>query len=269
MGERRRGRQDRPRPTGKGASPGCVYVVTREACRLVDRLAVGEFCIPSMVLMENAARHASDVALEMVEAIEHPRVVIVCGAGNNGGDGLAMARHLSNAGCEVRCVLVRPAGEFRDDAARQLEIVRRMKIECVHDLTRIAGQAADLVVDAVLGTGLDREIGGAALAAVVEINRSRERGARVLAVDVPTGLDCDRGVALGAAVRADVTVSFVGIKAGFAELSAQEYVGDVVVADIGAPRELVERFGSAVTRPTGTDAGSHGQGRARRRRGRV
>ncbi len=220
-----------------------------------------------MVLMENAARHASDIALEMVESIDVPRIVIACGPGNNGGDGLAMARHLSNARCEVLCVLTHPAVEFRGDGALQLDIVRRMKIECTNDLQQIAGQGADLVVDAVLGTGLDREIGGTALGAVVEINLARERGSRVLAVDVPTGLDCDRGVALGAAVRANVTVSFVGIKAGFAELSAQQFVGDVVVADIGAPRELVERFGKPITRPTGNDAEASRPARSPKRRG--
>lgn len=246
-----------------------VYLVTREACRSIDRLAVSEFAMASIVLMENAARHAADIALEMAEHIDEPRVVIACGPGNNGGDGLAMARHLSNARCEILCVLTHPAGEFRGDAAAQLEIVRRMKIECTNDLQQIAGQGADLVVDAVLGTGLDRQISGTALAAVMEINRARERGSRVLAVDVPTGLDCDRGVALGAAVRANVTVSFVGIKAGFAELSAQEFVGDVVVADIGAPRELVERFGTPIIRPTGNDANTHRPARPARRRGRA
>ncbi|MCC6970645.1 MAG: NAD(P)H-hydrate epimerase [Phycisphaerales bacterium] len=246
-----------------------MYLVTREACRSIDRLAVSEFGMASIVLMENAARHAADIALEMVEHIDHPRVVIVCGPGNNGGDGLAMARHLSNARCEILCVLTHSAGEFRGDAAAQLDIVRRMKIECTTDLSPIVGRGADLVIDAVLGTGLDRQIGGAALAAATEINRARERGSRVLAVDVPTGLDCDRGVALGAAVRAHVTVSFVGIKAGFAELSAQEFVGDVVVADIGAPRELVERFGTPITRPTGNDADTHRPARPARRRGRA
>lgn len=273
----RRGHRDGPREPERNAGPwsasgpigGAVYLVTREACRSIDRLAVSDFGVPSIVLMENAARHAADIALEMVESINEPRIVIACGPGNNGGDGLAMARHLSNARCEVLCALTHPASEFRGDAALQLDIVRRMKIECTNDLQQIAGQSADLVVDAVLGTGLDREIGGAALAAVAEINRARERGSRVLAVDVPTGLDCDRGVALGAAVRANVTVSFVGIKVGFAELSAQQFVGDVVVADIGAPRELVERFGTPITRPTGNDAEAHRPSRQGKRRGRA
>ncbi|MBL8761581.1 MAG: NAD(P)H-hydrate epimerase [Phycisphaerae bacterium] len=279
MSHDRRGHRDGPREPGRdagrepgrdsGPGSGAVYLVTREACRTIDRLAAGEFAMPSMVLMENAARHAADIALEMVEPIDEPSVVIVCGPGNNGGDGLAMARHLSNAGCDVRCVLTHPPVDFRGDAALQLEIVRRMKIVCTNDMTQIGARGADLVVDAVLGTGLDREIAGAALAAVVEINRAGERGSRVLAVDVPTGLDCDRGVALGAAVRANVTVSFVGIKAGFAELSAQEFVGDVVVADIGAPRELIERFGTPITRPTGNDARADRPTRRGTRRGRA
>lgn len=263
MGESRHGSR------GSTDSAGVVYVVTREACRTIDRLAVADFAIPSMVLMENAARHASDVVLELVEAIDHPVIVIVCGPGNNGGDGLAMARHLVNAGCEVSCVLTHAEAAYRGDAAAQLEIVRRMMIGTSHDLASISGSDADVVVDAVLGTGLDREVAGAALSAVGEINRARERGARVLAVDVPTGLDADLGVPLGSAVRADVTVSFVGIKRGFTELAAQDYIGDVVVGDIGAPRELVERLGKPLTRPVGTDAEPHRPPRTGRRRRRA
>ncbi len=227
---------------------GSVLVFSRAAVREVDRLAAEQYGIPSIVLMENAGLHLAEVALDLSEE-EPPRVLVVCGPGNNGGDGLCAARHLHNEGAVVQ--VVRPDLPARGDCAVHLAIVQAMGLPVtVSDgsspLLPAGGPRPDLVIDALLGTGLERPVDGPIAALIRAINALGDAGATVIAADLPSGLDCDRGVPLGDAVRATTTVSFVGLKAGFLKLSAQEYIGDVVVADIGAPRELVERLGRRV-----------------------
>jgi NAD(P)H-hydrate epimerase len=217
------------------------FVLDRRAVRAVDRAAVEEYGVPGIVLMENAARALADAGLEMLAARGGPegaRVILVCGRGNNGGDGWALARHLHNAGAEP---LVVPLGapEAGSDAATNAAICARMELP-VHPPERLAdAPAADLVVDAIFGTGLDRPVEGAAQRAIDWINAARRP---VLAVDVPSGLDCDRGVPLGACVRATRTVTFVAMKPGLLTASGRAYAGAVTVGDIGCPRELVERY---------------------------
>lgn len=215
-------------------------VLDRAAVREVDRAAIEDFGIPGIVLMENAARGLADAALEMLtDAAHHPsRVLIVCGRGNNGGDGYALARHLANAGVHVTLV---PLGDPRPDgdAGINAAICRNMDIPAT-TLDAIDDPASfDLIVDAMFGTGLDRAIEGSAAGAVAWIN---DAGRPVLAVDVPSGLDCDTGAPLGPTVRATVTVTFVAAKPGFAIPAAKPHVGRVVVVGIGAPASLVRRI---------------------------
>jgi hydroxyethylthiazole kinase-like uncharacterized protein yjeF len=232
-----------------------VYVLSRRALREVDRLAVSEFAVPSIILMENAALHLAEVALDILEDSEQARVLVACGPGNNGGDGLAAARHLHNAGVTVHIVLSGPADKYTEDAAINLAIVRRMGLPITETLETDPAAAmreaarglggVDLVIDALLGTGLDKPVREPLAALIREINTlsGPGGGCAVVAADVPSGLDADTGEPLGVAVKAGTTVSFVGLKEGFLKLAAQSYIGDVVVADIGAPRELVRRLG--------------------------
>lgn len=216
-----------------------MYVLDRDSVRAVDRAAIAEYGIPGIVLMENAARALAVEALAMLP-VAGGSVVIVCGSGNNGGDGWALARHLHNAGTGVA---VAPLGEPREggDAAVNCRICRAMLIgEIAVDDLPAQLQACDLVVDAIFGTGLDRAVTGAAAAVIERIN---ECGRPVLAVDVPSGLDCDTGRPLGNAVRATRTVTFIARKPGMDVEAAMAYTGHVVVGDIGAPVELLERFG--------------------------
>ena len=217
------------------------HLLDRESVRAVDRAAIDEYGIPGIVLMENAARGLAAEALRMLRgaANEPPRVLIICGRGNNGGDGYALARHLHNAG--IAPVLA-PLGEppIESDAGINDAICRRMGIRRIA-LDALEGCAdADLVVDAIFGTGLDRPVSGEAARIIDWINGA---GRPVLAVDVPSGLDCDTGRPLGTAVRATRTVTFVGLKPGLARSHAAPLVGEVVVVDIGAPVELTHRFG--------------------------
>lgn len=228
-----------------------VLVFTRRAAREVDRLAVERYGIPSIVLMENAGLHLAEIAMDAASD-DTPRVLVVCGRGNNGGDGLVAARHLHNDGADVRVVL--SSLESRDDAAINLRIVRAMGIPCTLVTDRRAMKAAlqgwnpEVVVDAVLGTGADRAVEGPAAVLIDEVNYLGDAGVSIVSADLPSGMDCDTGEPLGRAVRATTTVSFLGLKAGFLRLPAQEFLGDVVVADIGVPAELVRELGEPVSR---------------------
>lgn len=225
-------------------------VLTRDAVRAVDRDAIEQYGIPSIVLMENAAIGLTAQALRMLEAMEDgaapKRVAIICGSGNNGGDGYAMARHLHNAGVTVTVIaLKQPRGGT--DAAVNAQICLRMSIKRIdldgaESVERAAGLMgeADLLVDALFGTGLDRPLEGDVAHLIETINAS---GRPVLAVDLPSGLDCDTGDVLGTAVRATATVTFVARKPCCERIDAQQYLGEVSVAPIGAPDELIDRHG--------------------------
>jgi len=213
--------------------------LTRAQVREIDRRSIEEFHIPGVVLMENAARAVTAVALEMLRGVDDPSVLIVCGGGNNGGDGLAVARHLHNHRVDVEIVFDPNAGNYRGEAAVNLEIVRAMRLPTTSiwdaDIP-LAGGVVDLVVDALFGTGLQtppRE--------PQWIDLMNEYAVPVLAVDIPSGLDCDTGEPLGpACVRATRTVTFVAEKKGFANPNARQYLGEVIVGDIGCPRELID-----------------------------
>ncbi len=227
--------------------------LSRDALRELDRLCVENFAIPSIVLMENAARGIARHALAMIEERGLGAVDIVCGPGNNAGDGLALARHLHNARAGVRVLLARAPETYKGDALTNLTICQRMGLAIVpppandadhgawlDDAIARAGAPA-LLVDALLGTGLDRPVGGQLLALIGAINARRPR-CPVLSVDIPSGLDADTGRVLGDAVRADLTVTLGARKRGFGVPGAHDLLGRVVVAGIGAPRELIERL---------------------------
>lgn len=208
--------------------------LTRNQLREIDRRAIEEYHIPGIVLMENAARGVAEIAWEMIDRREGAVVQIVCGHGNNGGDGLAVARHLHNRGATVTMSLWPATRDFAGDAAINYQIARAMKLDEVeHDSV----PPPSLIIDAIFGTGLDRPPKGKAETAIEIINRSETR---VLAIDVPSGLDCDSGEPLGVCVRANRTVTFVAEKAGFANPASRQYTGKVHVADIGCPRQLIE-----------------------------
>lgn len=253
------GRRANPEPADPSPSePGAVYLLDRRAAREVDRQAVERYAMPSILLMENAALHLADAALGLVGRADSPCIVVVCGSGNNGGDGLAAARHLHNAGARVLVLSTAESARFTGDAGTNASIVARMGLPfCVLDPADMPGSATrcagvlgrpDLIIDAVFGTGLDRPVAGPIASLIGWINDQRKAGTAVLAADLPSGLDADTGEPLGCAVRAGVTVTFAGLKVGFTTLAAQEYVGEVVVADIGVPRELIEALGTRLVR---------------------
>lgn len=213
--------------------------LTRTQVRRIDQLAVERYAMPSIILMENAARSATEQAIHMLQDRPGASVLIACGSGNNGGDGLAIARHLHNHGFTVHVALAGDPSRLTDDATTNLRIVQAMKLPLLdarQGLTIPSGTA--LIIDALLGTGLTQAPRSPYDLIIRSINESQ---IPVLAVDLPSGLDCDTGRPLGpACVRATRTITFVALKSGFSNPQSGAYTGPVVVGDIGCPRELIE-----------------------------
>jgi NAD(P)H-hydrate epimerase len=200
------------------------YLSVRQAQEL-DRRAREEFAVPSLLLMERAADAVVTEAVKLGGSF-----VIAAGAGNNGGDGLAAARLLHGRGCRVAVWPLVPLDGLRDEPRLQARMIQALKIPLVD------GPTAPVVVDAVFGIGLNRDVAGPAAEMIRRINASKKK---VVSVDVPSGLDADTGRPRGVAVRASVTVTFGFPKAGFRAARAADYLGRLVVADIGYPRELL------------------------------
>jgi NAD(P)H-hydrate epimerase len=223
-----------------------MLLVTAAEMRALDREVIEQVGVPGAVLMDAAGRGVADVIAAQCDA-SRARVVIYAGAGNNGGDGFVVARHLSNRGCAVEVVLCAPAESVKGDALIHLLAAERSGVPILDaadadGLARAAARtaAANVVVDALFGTGLTREVQGHLAQAIEDINA--HRGLKV-AVDVPSGLDADRGVPLGACVRADHTVTFAFAKRGLVSSPGFTYVGALHVVDIGIPERLARARG--------------------------
>lgn len=196
--------------------------------------------VASAALMDTAAGHLVRGILSVAGWRHYGlRVALLCGRGNNGGDGLAAARHLHNRGVDVQIALTTDPDGYKGDALTNYNIIRKMGLPCeAAAADRLHRKAYDLVIDAIFGTGLTQcpRPPFEQLAAAVN---SME--VDVLAVDIPSGLDCDTGKPLGPCIRARQTVTFVATKVGFAAPEASEFTGDVTIADIGCPRELIDQ----------------------------
>lgn len=231
--------------------------LTRQQVRAVDRLAIEELGIPGVVLMENAGRSAAEAILNLLRqrktSAPRAKVGILCGGGNNGGDGYVIARHLHNHGHAVTIFAAVAPENLKGDAAIHAAIVRNMAltIHVIRDEIQAIALATewpamDLLVDALLGTGFTGDSVRPPLAPMIrQANAARERGVAVVAVDLPSGLDADTGQAAAPTLRADLTVTFVAPKIGFAH--AAEWLGQVNVADIGIPPELIPRVAGEST----------------------
>lgn len=220
-----------------------VYELTVPSVRELDRRATEEYGIPGLILMENAARNLREHALEMLRGTRSAETLVLCGPGNNGGDGLALARHLSLFGVPVAIVLLGRPGATTD-AGVNLGICERMGLD-ICGPGQFSQNPPGLVVDALFGTGLTRPPDGVAAELIEWTNHQRAQGSLVLSVDVPSGLDAQTGRALGdACVRAHRTVTLAAVKTGLTRLEAQPWLGDLAVADIGAPATLLAELGS-------------------------
>ena len=197
-----------------------MRTVSVKEMKELDRRTIEEIGIPSLDLMENAGRHVAE------EVCAGKKVAIFCGTGNNGGDGFVAARYLAESGVETRVYIVGKKARIRGDVRFNLE---RMGFEA-KEIDRVIELDADLIIDAIFGIGLKGELKEPARSIVRNLNK---RGIPIVSVDVPSGLDADTGEVLGEAIRATKTVTMQFAKNGFYINKGPEYVGEVVVVDIG------------------------------------
>lgn len=222
--------------------------LTRAQSRAVDAIAMRDYGMLGLVLMENAGRGAAEVIYQFVQSREEVKgwpIVICCGKGNNGGDGFVIARHLANGGLEPLVLLWTDPGELTGDAAANYAILEKMRAPIVRlgeagwdDALAAIPRGKAIVIDALLGTGAigaPRPPYDEAIAWINALN------ATVFAIDLPSGLDAENGEPSGDTVRAAFTLTFVSQKTGFASPMARPYLGEVRVLDIGAPRAAIEK----------------------------
>ena len=221
-------------------------VFTAEEMRRLDRRAITELGIPGATLMENAGRGAAERIRAFLDEgrIQRlgARVVVVCGKGGNGGDGFVVARWLKKSGARVEVLLAFPENEIRGDAAAKLKELKKggVRPELVEDDGVAAERLgrADLIVDALLGTGSHGAPGGRVAWLIERVNAS---GRPVVALDVPSGISADGGEAPGPAIRAVLTLTFGGLKRGLVAGPGAALAGGVEVVPIGVPADEVLR----------------------------
>ncbi len=211
-------------------------VVLTEEMQALDKKAIAQYGVPGVVLMENAGRHAARAIMRRVPRQRFPRAAVFCGKGNNGGDGLVIARVLDAAGYRVRVFLLCPREQVRGDAAVNLNIVLRSGIK-LREIETVEGLATDdsFYVDALLGTGLSGAARGLYKEVITWLN---ERSAPCFAVDIPSGLSGDRARVPGEAVMADATFTMACYKPAHLYGPAKQHCGAVSVVDIGFPGEM-------------------------------
>jgi NAD(P)H-hydrate epimerase len=199
-------------------------VMTREEVRSFDAWAINTLGIPGVVLMENAGRSCAELIRDKIADVADPRVCIFCGTGNNGGDGYVIARDRN---------------KIKGDAKINLDILESIGVSIeqlnpaednIAEKIRTLTEGADMIVDSLFGTGLKGPLSEEYIRLIESINA---RSCPILAVDIPSGLDCDTGRPLGAAIEADYTVTFVAVKKGFTAAQTAKYTGEIFIASIG------------------------------------
>ena len=215
-------------------------VMSRDEVRAFDSWAINEVGLPGVVLMENAGRSCAELIKEKLTGIESQMVCIFCGTGNNGGDGYVIARRLLKSGCTVTVVICGDRNKIKGDAKINLDVleklsgpVEQLEMEDADIPGRVEAfiGGADMVVDGIFGTGLKGQLKDGYKILIKSINALNYP---VLAVDIPSGLDCDTGLPMPVCIEAEATVTFVAVKKGFVDCAeAAQATGDVYVASIG------------------------------------
>src|SRR5215831_12080492 len=236
---------DRRRHVSKGTiEPPTMRVLNAAQMREADRRTIEDIGIPSLVLMENAGRQV----VAAIEAI-HPdlldgQVAVLCGRGNNGGDGFVVARTMLQRGVDVSVFLIGQVSDVRGDARTNLDVLGRLGVTVVEiadgqawELHLSEVRDCDLIIDAIFGTGLNAPVHGLIESVIADINAS---GIPVVAIDLPSGLSADTPDPIGASVEAGTTVTLAAPKLPLVLPPAENRAGDIVIADIGIPNDVVD-----------------------------
>lgn len=215
-------------------------LLTKQEMQALDRLAIEEIGIPSLVLMETAGLAVADVVERVFRERASGPILAIAGLGNNGGDAVVAARHLADRGLPVSLALAGDPARASADLAHQLAVASRLGLEAIvleegSDLATLFDDSA-VAIDGLFGTGLSRNVEGFA-ARVIDALAAAELA--VVAVDVPSGIDATTGRVLGRAVRADATVTFQHAKFGHVLYPGRAHTGELIIADIGIPRRLL------------------------------
>ncbi len=219
-----------------------MLLLSRQEVRQLDQFAIDTVGISGAVLMENAGRAITDEISRHLSGLDGKSVGIVAGHGNNGGDGFVVARHIIIRGGKATVFLVAPEQKIAGDAATNLAVFRALGgiiCDATGDRLKCLGEALssfDLLVDAIGGTGITGPLRGDLAGAVRRINSAAKP---IVAIDIPTGLDCDTGQATDPTVQAAMTVTMVARKLGFDQPGASDFTGEVRVVDVGVPVETV------------------------------
>ncbi len=249
-------------------------IVTASEMQAIDHTAIKKFGIPSLVLMENTGLAAASLIHENVPDLLEKKVLIVCGKGNNGGDGFVIARHLFIDGVQVDIFLLGKRQQLKSDARINADIASKMGIP-IHEITDKNLNAQNhllrhchIIVDALFGTGLSKPAGGLYEKVIKKVNAARKY---VFAVDIPSGVGSDSGHLIGPHIKANVTAALALLKRSHLLFPAAESMGEVQILDISIPHEAVERQDIPVAwlelediqslipkRPTNTHKGEYG-----------
>lgn len=222
-----------------------MKLLNNQQMKDLDRQAIEKYKIPGIILMENAGIRVVEEIYKVLPQ-NHNKVVIICGVGNNGGDGFVVARHLINKGIDVEVYILGKANQIKGDAKINFDIVKAMelKLHFIEDQVNIDRLKNDLykaniIVDALLGTGIDRPVEGLLKDIIENINYFKGK-TKILSIDIPSGVNGDDGSILGCCVDADITVTFQLPKIGNINMPGGEYSGDLIIKDIGIPLEVIK-----------------------------
>src|SRR5437867_2407360 len=221
-----------------------MRVLNSVQMREADRRTIEEIGIPSLVLMENAGRQVVAAIEAMHGELLEGQVAVLCGHGNNGGDGFVVARTLLQRGVGVSLFLIGRVGDVRGDARTNLEILGRLGLTVVEVADSQAWELhfsevrdCSLIVDAIFGTGLNAPVSGFIESVITDVNTS---GIPIVAIDLPSGLSADSPEPLGPSIEAGLTVTLAAPKLPLVLPPAEMRAGDIVIADIGIPGDVLE-----------------------------
>lgn len=219
-----------------------MKVASGAQMREMDSLTIEETGILGIVLMENASQAVAKVCLKYVNEFKNPKVAVVCGGGNNGGDGFAVARILKCNGVESRIIFIGNEEKLRQDAFVNFEIAKKFDIDIITDLNDVETifEKQHVIVDGIFGTGFTGEPRNPAAGVIKKINQS---GKHIISIDIPSGVNADTGTVAEVCIKADETVTFALPKIGTILYPGAKYCGKLTVADICIPNKNAEKAG--------------------------